>query len=312
MKIRFWKSASCLMLILLLGLSMTGCDSLDYRKAVQYYNAGAYDQAADLFAQLEDYEDSDRLETRCHYWIAITNMEKGKYETALDQFLALGSYEDSPARVTECNYRLAAAAFDDGDLDTAESFFRQTPDYKNTREYLRQINWQKLFDAIAEKNPGETESVLEKETDGCTVQVSARNTDQQELVFTVNTVKDMGYVFTDTLLLRFTRDSLQAAFMAESGFHMDFSGSQIGSRQTGKGKLDISTCTGETVLTLDSFSLTATDNLGNSIHSDDPADCRMGQDMTENLALLLDTVPDMLSDAGIIQTLPDIGFSALS
>lgn len=300
------------MLVFLLAFSMTGCEDLDYRDAVDLYNAGAYEEAAKLFAQLGEFEDSAALETRCYYWIAMKAMEYGRYDAALEQFRALGDYEDAPERVIECTYQLAVAAFDSGDLAAAEGYFLETPGYKQTREYCRQITWQKFFDAIAEKAPGEAESVLRAEKDGRTVQVIARSADIQEIIFSVSAVKDMGYVFTDDLSVRFTRDSLQATFAAGSSFSMDFKGGQIGSQQTGGGTLDIPTCTAETPLVLESFGITITDNLGKSTSSNDPADCLMGQAMAENFALLMETVPAILTDAGISLTLADIGFAALA
>ena len=312
MKTRFWKSVVCLLLVFLLTFAMTGCEELDYRDAVDLYNAGNYEEAAKLFAQLGDFEDSSQLETRCYYWLAVKAMEFGRYEAALEQFRALGDYEDAPARITECTYQLAVAAFDSGDLAAAEAYFLEIPDYKQTREYCRQITWQKFFDAIAEKAPGETDAVLASEKDGRNIQIIARSADVQELIFSISAVKDQGYVFTDSLTVRFTRASLQAEFSAQSSFAMTFKGGQIGSQQTGSGILDIPTCTGETPLKLESFGITVTDNLGKSTSSTDPADCLMGDAMAENWNILLETVPGMLADAGISQTLADIGFSALA
>jgi len=312
MKTRFWKPVVCILLICMLAFSLTGCEELDYRDAVDLYNAGAYEAAAQKFAALGDFEDSAQLETRCYYWIAMKAMEYGRFDAALEQFLALGDYEDCPERVTECRYQLAVAAFDGGDLEAAERYFLQSPDYKQTREYCRQITWQKFFDAIAGKAPGEAESILSAEKDGHTIQVIARSAEVQEIVFSISAVKDMGYVFTDTLMLRFRRDSLQAAFAAESSFTMDFKGGQIGSHQTGSGTLDIPTFNGETPLVLESFGMTVTDNLGKSTSSTDPADCLMGEDIAENLALLMAAVPGILSEAGIPFTLADIGFAAMA
>ena len=311
MKTRFFKSIITLMLIGVLAFSLTGCDSLDYREAVQLYNAGLFEEAAQLFAAIPEYEDSAQLETRCYYRLALNTMEAENYESALAQFESLGNYEDVPARITECKYQLALAAFEGGDLQTAESYFADTPDYRQTPEYSRRITWQKFFDAIAEKTPGEAESILEKETDGGTVRVIARSADTQELIFSVSTVKDMGFIFADDFSIRFTRDSLLADFAAESSFSMDFGGGQIGSRQTGGGTLDIAACTAEMPLVLESFGLTVTDNQGQSSTSTDPADSLMAEAMAKNLATLLDTVPEMLTEAEIPLTLADIGFSSL-
>ena len=44
-----FKSFFVILLICSLTLSMTGCDKLDYRKAIKLYNAGSYEVAADMF-----------------------------------------------------------------------------------------------------------------------------------------------------------------------------------------------------------------------------------------------------------------------
>ncbi len=311
MKTRFVKTSLLLIFLFVFAFSLTGCDSLDYREAVELYNAESYAEAAEIFALLEDYEDSDQLETRCYYRLALKAMEYGRYDAALEQFQTLGDYEDSLARITECKYQLAIASFDSGDLETAEAYFLEVSDYRQAAEYMRQINWQRLFNAIAEKAPAEAESVLSLEQDGYTIQVIARNGDLQELIFSLNTSKDMGFVFTDSFLLHLTREALQASFTAESSFSMGFKGGQIGSQQTGSGKLDIATCTADTPLALESFAMTVTDNQGTSTSSSDPADCLMGDAMAENFKILMDSVPGMLTESGITLTLAHIGFAAL-
>ena len=300
------------MLVCTLAFSMAGCEDLDYRDAVDLYNAGNYEEAAALFAQLGDFEDSKQLETRCYYWIAMKAMEFGRYEAAIEQFRALGDYEDAPERITECTYQLGVAAFESGDLAAAETYFLETPDYKQTQEYCRQITWQKFFDAIAEKTPDDAGANLSAQKDGRTIQIIAHSADTQEIIFSISAVKDMGYVFTDVFSFRLTRDSMTASFAAESTFAMDFKGNQIGSQQTGSGTLDIPTCTRETVLTLDAFQIDITDNLGKSTSSNDLADCLMLDAMAENFGILMDTIPSVLSDAGITQTLADIGFAAIA
>ena len=123
------RKLTAVFLAVLLLLSMTGCDSLDYREAVNLYNAQEYEAAGELFYELGDYEDSKQLYTRCQYWIAVELMEKGIYTEALPRFLKLGDYEDSQARAMECKYQRAIAAFDSGNLNEAETFFLDAPDY---------------------------------------------------------------------------------------------------------------------------------------------------------------------------------------
>lgn len=301
MKNRFFKSFTVLFLALTLCLSMTGCSKQNYRKAINLYNKGEYDAAATLFSELGNYENSRELQTLSRYWEAISLMEEGSYSSALPRFLKLGIYEDSAERAIECKYQIAIEAFQSNDYKTAETYFLEQPQYRQTEEYLRRITWQKLFDAITAAG-----STLQKEQDGTVLSVTA--VAPAQLVFSVSVTKDMGYSFYDDLTLTLTRDSLEADFTATSCFNMDFLSNQIGSVQTASGKVNISACSAGTQLAIEEFQMTTTDNLGLTSTSADPADCLMADAMADNLATLLTQIPLLLTEAGIEQTLVDIGF----
>ena len=303
MKSVFQKLAA-LVLVLLLVLSMTGCDKLDYRDAVDLYNARNYKAAAELFYALGDYKDSAALYTRCHYWMAVDLMEAGRYQEALPRFVELSDYEDCAQRVIECIYQMAVAAFDSGDLKNAETYFLQTPDYKQSQEYLRQITWQKFFEELA------SAGTLQTQQEDKVFRVTA-DPEANQLVFFVSQEKDMTYRFYDDLTLTLSRDSKFAAFTATSTFTMGFKGSQIGSTQAGTGTVDISKLATDTVLALATYEKTTTDNQGNTSTTEDPAESLMNADMAENLQNLLAAIPGLLADAGITLTLQNIGFSPL-
>lgn len=294
-----------LVLILSILLSMTGCEALDYRKAVAQYNAGNFDAAAEIFSALGEYEDSRELVTRSQYWAAISRMEKGNFAEALPRFLKLGDYEDSVQRAAECKYQLAIALFQEGSLSDGEAVFLELGDYKQSAEYLRRIRWQKLYDAVAES--GE----LQREENGKVYCITA-DAESRRLCFRVSRTKDMGYTFYDDLVLSLSRDSLLAEFTAVSTFSMDFLGAEIGSRQEGAGKFSVSTCTPQTALSFETFHMTVTDNRGNTTSSDDPKESLMKDALAENLEDLLDTIPQLLADTNTELTLTDIGFSALA
>ena len=301
MKNRFIKSFTVLFLVLTLCLSMTGCSKQNYRKAIKLYNKGEYDAAATLFSELGDYENSGELQTLSRYWEAISLMEEGAYSSALPRFLKLGIYEDSEERAIECKYQMAIEAFQTNDYQTAETYFLDQPQYRQTAEYLRRITWQKFFDAITAAG-----STLEKEQDGAVLRVTAAAPAQ--LTFSVSNTKEMGYGFYDDLTLTLTRDSLEADFTATSAFNMEFLNNQIGSLQTGSGKVNISACSVGTQLTVEEFQMTTTDNLGVTSTSTDPADCLMTDTMADNLSTLLTQIPLLLAEHGIELTLTDIGF----
>ena len=107
------------------------------------------------------------------------------------------------------------------------------------------------------------------------------------------------------------RDSTVARFECSSGFGMDYLDGRIGSSQLATGKFDITTCTPETKLVMETFEMQVEDNHGKVTDSTDPADSLMNDAMAENLHALLTVIPELLLDAGITVTLQDIGFASL-
>ena len=313
MKTKLIRAIAMLVLMGMLALCMTGCQDLDYRKAVDLYNRGRFDAAAEMFYELGDYRDSADLFTLSHYWAAVSRMEAGKYSEALPRFIKLGNYEDSEARAVECKYQLAIVAYEGGNFNDARNYFQDIADYKQSGEYLRRLNWQKLHDCIREVGSEAGGCyVLSYQQDSHTVNVLVESSQPDQIFFTVSREKATLSHSLDELKLSLPRNSISATYTAHSYFAFEMNGSTIGSSQTADGKLDITTCTPETVLVLDTFELTGTDNHGNALSSTDPADCLMQDTMQENLAKILTSVPQLLEEAGIVVTLQDIGFHSLS
>ena len=304
MKHKTLSKALALVLILSILLSMTGCEALDYRKAVEQYNIGNFDAAAQSFSALGDYEDSRELAVLSQYWAALTRMEKGKFSEALPLFLELGDYEDSPQRAVECRYQMAVGLFEAGSLSDGEAIFLELGEYKNTAEYLRKIQWQNFYDALPK------DGLCTEPAEGMELRIVPQKGKPNRLTFSVSRTKDMGYVFYDELTLTLTRDSLDAEFIATSTFTMDFHGEEIGSQQTASGTVDISVFTPWEPLPVTSYELTGTDNQGNAITGSDQV--LMADTMAENLNAILTILPSLLESNGIPQTLQDIGFAPLA
>lgn len=297
------KKLLALLLAVTLVLALTGCDELDYRKAIDLYNRRNYDAAAEAFALLDGYEDSGRMITLCNYWAAIDLMEAGNFSGALPRFLKLGDYEDSAQRATECTYQMALAEFEAGNFHEAQRRFEEVSDYKQSDKYLRRINWQAMYDAIS-AHP------IEVEQNGKLISILAEP-NLHTLMLSVEIYGEPPFAYTDELYITLTRDSTQADFYAASDFGMAFVDSRIGATQIASGKLDITTCTPATPLTVETFEKTVIDNLGQTTTSTDPAENLMADKMAENFNDLMTTIPQLLLDAGIELTLQDIGFSAL-
>lgn len=65
------KKTLSVILIVLIVLIFSGCDSSDYKKATELFEQGEYAQARDIFAELEDYEDSWEKVRQCDIEITV-------------------------------------------------------------------------------------------------------------------------------------------------------------------------------------------------------------------------------------------------
>ena len=314
MKTRIFRALVSVLLVCTLAFSMTGCEKLDYRRAIELYNAGKFEAAGELLYALGDYEDCPTLYTDCQYWIAATLAEQGDFEEALPRFVELGNYENSAQWVTECKYQMAVTAFNEERWEDARNYFAETPDYKNTPEYLRQISWQSLFEEILQKGTDQiSASSIEVERDGKNYIISAVHCfgDVQDLELEVYHSKHDDFSIMDDLKITLTRDSTVAQFECGSSFGMNYLDGPIGSSQLATGKIDITTCTPETKLVMETFEMHVEDNQGKITDSTDPADSLMNDAMADNLYDLLTVIPALLAENGIAVTLQDIGFYAL-
>lgn len=93
--------AAAWLLIAVCVFTLTGCNSSDYKKAIELMESGKYAAASELFDSLGDYEESKLLRNECDYQLAKAAYDKGDYETAQELFAALGDYDDS-AEQAQC------------------------------------------------------------------------------------------------------------------------------------------------------------------------------------------------------------------
>jgi len=300
MKTRICKLLALVMTLCILTTALTGCTTLNYRKAVHLYNARQYDEAIELFYELGNYEDSAELFTASHYWAAMERMEAGNYGEALPRFLKLGDYEDAADRAKECKYQLAIQAFNEDRYGDAENYFNDLSNYRQTQEYLRQLRWQAFYDYIVENGA---------EGGGCYVfssQVGDRAVDimvdmmtPSQITMCASWEKDMGYVFYDSLTLGLERDTTVAAFTADRRFTMAFGEDTIGSQQTGSGTVDLSTYTPGSPLVLSNFDMTVSDNQGNTTNTQDSVNSDMDEAMAANMSAILECLSILLAQAGV-------------
>lgn len=68
---------------------------LRYNEAVELMSAGKYEQAIQVFQELDGYRDSDTQIKECKYSMAVQYMERGEDERAIAMFEQISGYRDS-------------------------------------------------------------------------------------------------------------------------------------------------------------------------------------------------------------------------
>lgn len=154
MKQYLLKAFVCMLAITLL-FSLTGCKSSDYDKAMGLYNSGAYQEAAELFTALEDYENSAEMLSACRYALAVEQMSAGQFAEAAEVFYELGSYENSEENYSNCKYELALADMAAGNYENAKDSFTVLGDYKDSAQYAKIIPCYQLAEVLRAEGPKE-------------------------------------------------------------------------------------------------------------------------------------------------------------
>ena len=99
------KKGFALILSLCICLSLCACQSGDYKKALEAFAAGNYEEAQTLFVTLGDYENSVEMAAKCSYMLGKVQMTAGAYAQAIETFKALGDYEDCESLIAECEVK---------------------------------------------------------------------------------------------------------------------------------------------------------------------------------------------------------------
>lgn len=111
------KRIIAMMLALVLALSLCGCDSSDYKKAMEAFDSGDYATAREIFVELGDYEDSADMVIQCDYQQALAYLDEGEYAQARELFLELGDYEDCKENaMTAAQYMLMEYVEENGEF----------------------------------------------------------------------------------------------------------------------------------------------------------------------------------------------------
>ena len=125
----------CILMLAML-LSLTGCDSKDYKQANMFFDAGYYDKAMEMYTLLGNYKDSEEKLQQCQYQMALQLQDSGEYDRAAAIFQQIQDVADSAQRAKECNYQIAMDCFRSTDFEKAMELFMQLGDYKDSAQQL--------------------------------------------------------------------------------------------------------------------------------------------------------------------------------
>ncbi|MBR5442722.1 MAG: tetratricopeptide repeat protein [Clostridia bacterium] len=120
-------------------------------KADKYYQASQHAknkeflEAAKLYEELADYEDSELNAKKCKYAQACVYESEKRFEEAKAIYLELGDYYNSRSKVVQCTYNGALADLDAGNFDKAIEAFNTILEYSDSAEQVKNCNYQKAL-----------------------------------------------------------------------------------------------------------------------------------------------------------------------
>ena len=129
-------------------LTLTGCDSGDYKKAVEFFESGEYQQALEIFSDLEGYKDTDtyieKINTKIKeekYNDAISYIKSKDYVKAIELLEEIPDYKDSKSLVGKVHYVYGSQLFNEKDFGGAYQHFQEASDYSDIAERKSMVDY---------------------------------------------------------------------------------------------------------------------------------------------------------------------------
>lgn len=139
-----------ILLLSILLIVLTGCKEDDYKKALELYVHKEYDEAAEIFLDLGDYEDSAKKYIDCMEAKAITLLDNGKYEEAAEVYRSIGDEEMATISMVKKGSDLITKLRENASSMTkseaysllleAKEIFENLDDYDGSEAMLQYIN----------------------------------------------------------------------------------------------------------------------------------------------------------------------------
>lgn len=122
-------------------------DYRSYKEAMNNYNQGNYELAAEQFSVLEEYKDSSEQYKRCIYAAAKELFEAGKLSEASEKFESVRDYSDSADILGDIYYTQAHEFYESKEYEQAIPLFEKIPGYKDADDLLADSQYQISTDA---------------------------------------------------------------------------------------------------------------------------------------------------------------------
>ncbi len=156
------------LLALVFGIAVIICATViprklnekNYAQAGELSKQGKFEEAAAVYLELDDYEDSQSLYKAARYSYAEKLEKEENFEEAKKVYEALAAYEDSMAKATSCAYNIALKTLDEGKYDEAKALFEEIPEYADSKEKAKECVFQKGCALIGEKKFEDAITVL--------------------------------------------------------------------------------------------------------------------------------------------------------
>ncbi len=112
-----------------------------YAQACVYESEKKFEEAKAIYLELNDYYNSKSKVVQCTYNAALADLDAGNYDKAIDAFKTIAEYSDSADQIKNCTYQKALSLMDTGDYKTAVSLLESLGGYKSSAEKILEAKY---------------------------------------------------------------------------------------------------------------------------------------------------------------------------
>ncbi len=126
------------LICVLSAVFLAGCSSSKYKEAKALMDNGSYSEAAEIFATITNYNDSEELYKSCMYNKGKALIDAGTLSEAADVFSAIIDYKDSKELYSSCIYSQGQKYIRENNYTEAQMCFEKISDYKDASDMAQE------------------------------------------------------------------------------------------------------------------------------------------------------------------------------